>query len=153
MFFPTADIFKELRYDTIDAIANIAKEESYDKGAVLYRHGDEVNHFYILQEGKIKLTAGEPVPKYYIVENLGEAFCWSSVAGNSIATADVECLAPTKVWKMESQRLIEILENHPTSGLRFFRRLAEALGQRFVNCCIQGVRPPEAIEDQIDLVV
>jgi hypothetical protein len=52
-------------------------------------------------------------------------------------------MVPSKVWKIESKELLEVLESDPSSGMRFFRRLAEALGQRFINCCIMGAESPE----------
>jgi CRP-like cAMP-binding protein len=55
-------MFKDLRQETINDISEIAVQESYDNGAQLFAKGDPANYFYILMEGRVKLTIGEKNP-------------------------------------------------------------------------------------------
>jgi len=133
MFLPKSDVFKDLAQAAVNEISEAAVTESYDEGAVICNPGDPMNHFYILEEGRVRLAIGKEVTKDYVVKNLGEGFGWSSVVGNRRCTARIECLAPTTVLKIENEALLEIFDRHPDSGMAFFRILAGMLGQRLVD--------------------
>jgi CRP-like cAMP-binding protein len=133
MFLPKTDIFKELTQDAVNAISEIAVEESYDRGAVLFSSKDPANHFYILVKGSVQLSIGEESPKEYIVRNLGEAFGWSSVVGNDSYTAAAQCLVPSKVLKINKSDLEKVFDAHERSGRKFYRSLAKQLGQRLMD--------------------
>jgi CRP-like cAMP-binding protein len=133
MFLPQSQIFKDIRQEAVNDISEIAIEETYDAGTTLFRHGEAANHFFILVEGRVRLVIGKETKMDYIVENLGEAFGWSSIVGNELYTADAECLAPTKCLKIEKNALEQVFDNHARSGRAFYKRLAAALGQRLVD--------------------
>ena len=133
MFVPKGDVFKDLRRETVDEISDIAIEESYDKGAVLFSRGDPANHFYILVNGSVRLRIGQQATIDYVVGNLGEAFGWSSVVDRECYTASAECLAPTKLMKINKDSLQLIFDRHPDSGTVFYKRLAQEIGTRLID--------------------
>lgn len=133
MFVPKTDVFKDLRRETVDEISDIALEESFDKGTVLFSRGDPASHFYILVDGSVRLRIGQQSTIDYVVGNLGEAFGWSSVVDRDAYTASAECLEPTKLMKIDKVRLQEIFDKHPDSGTVFYKRLAQAIGTRLID--------------------
>ena len=133
MFLPKSDVFKDLTQEAINEISEIAREESYGQGTKLFAKNDPASHFYILVEGRVKVTIGERKTTEYVVKNLGEAFGWSSVVGNDRYTAEAQCIAPTKVLKIGKADLERVFDEHERSGRKFYMRLARALGQRLMD--------------------
>ncbi len=133
MFLPKIDVFKDLRQETINEISEIAVEESYGKGTVLFSVGDPAQFFYILVEGNVELTVGDGATSHYAVNRIGESFGWSSVVGRGGYSARAQCTAPSKILKIRSSDLEKVFDAHARSGRVFYRRLAEALGQRWVD--------------------
>jgi len=133
MFFHEADLFKGMSQEVIKEIDNIMIEESCEGGASLFREGDPASNFYILGDGKVKLTIGEEGYMTHVVSNPGEAFGWSSLVEDGFYTASAECSLPTKVLRVEKEELDKIFERHPVSGLSFFKRMAGVVGKRLIN--------------------
>lgn len=133
MFLPKSDVFKDLRQEAINDISEIAVEESYDAGTVLFSASDPATAFYILVAGRVGLSIGDAATTHYTVSRIGESFGWSSVVGRPVYSARAECLEPTKLMKIDSRELERVFESHEASGHQFFRRLAGALGERWVE--------------------
>jgi CRP/FNR family transcriptional regulator, cyclic AMP receptor protein len=133
MFLPKSNVFKDLNHEAINDISEVAHEETYQQGTVLFAAKDPANHFYILVEGSVKLTIGEENRKEYLVKNLGETFGWSSVVGNRFYTAQAECLIPTTLLKIAKSDLEKVFDTYEESGRRFFQSLAKALGHRLID--------------------
>ncbi|UCG11188.1 MAG: cyclic nucleotide-binding domain-containing protein [Deltaproteobacteria bacterium] len=136
MFIERADLLKGMSREFVNEIKAIMFEESHPKGAFLFKEGDPANNFYILQEGGVKLTIGEQGHIVQIASNAGEAFGWSSLVGREAYTASAECLIPTRLMKIEKEKLNWILEGYPADGMSFFKGLARILGQRLLNSYI-----------------
>jgi CRP-like cAMP-binding protein len=133
MFLPKSDIFKQLGHAAVDEISQIASEEIYGEGAILFEPGDPLSHFFILVEGELEVSIGKFVPKKYTVNNLGEFVAWCSLVGIDRCVARIRCSAPTKVLKIEKRNLDRILDAHPRSGLAFYRHLAGDIARQFVT--------------------
>ncbi|MCA1960495.1 MAG: cyclic nucleotide-binding domain-containing protein [Desulfomonile sp.] len=133
MFFQEADLFKGLSQETMTEISRIMVEEDYDKGAVLFTENDPANYFFVLMEGRVRLVVGTHGGIDYTLSNSGEAFGWSSLVDRDFYTARAECVAPTKVIKIEKEKLGKILDKHPESGLLIYKRLAAVVGQRLIR--------------------
>jgi CRP-like cAMP-binding protein len=108
-------------------------EASYHKGDFVIKEGDPAKHFFILQEGEIRLSVGEKGRISQMICDSGEAFGWSSLVDRSTYTASAECLAPTKLFKIEKEKLDGIFTRDPASGMIFFKRLAGIIGGRLIN--------------------
>jgi CRP-like cAMP-binding protein len=133
MIIQESDLFKGLSPEIINEIANIMTEESYHKGDFIFTAESPAEHFYILEEGQIRLNVGEEGRITHVVNHPGEAFGWSSLVDHETYTASAECMAPTKVIRIERKKLNAAFEKDPTSGMIFFRRLAEIVGQRLIH--------------------
>jgi len=133
MFLPKSDIFKDIRQEAVNEISEIAFEEQHKKGAVLFREGDAARYLYVLVEGKVLLTMEDAATRHFVAGKIGELFGWSSAVGRDCYSATAECLAPTTVMKVDRVDLERVLDEHPRSGKVFYRLLAEALGQRWID--------------------
>jgi CRP-like cAMP-binding protein len=128
-----SDLFKELSRETTSEIAKILVEEPFDKGTVLFKEGDPAHHFYVLMEGRVRLIVGKQGEIDYTVSNSGEAFGRSSLVDRDVYTARAECMSRSSIIKIEQEKLNHILAKHPEDGLKLYRRLAGALGQRLIH--------------------
>jgi CRP-like cAMP-binding protein len=133
MFIPKIDLFKDLRQEAIDDISNIAVEESYDKGTILFSPGRPATHFYILVDGKVRLGVGKEAAMNYVVERLGEAFGWSSLVDREAYSAEAQCVEPSRCLKIQKDSLERVFDAHERSGRKFYKRLAAELGQRLID--------------------
>ena len=112
---------------------DITVKESHEGGDFLFHQGDNAHHFYILIKGYVKLSIGDIGHVIHIVDHPGNAFGWSSLVGRDAYTASAECKVPTKVLKIDVEKLQKVFEKHPQSGLVFFKRLAGTLGKRLLQ--------------------
>jgi CRP-like cAMP-binding protein len=133
MFIRESEMFKELAPAIVNEIAQVMVEESHDPGETLFTDKDDATCFYILVDGRVRLAIGEDEKIDYTVSKEGEVFGWSGMLDRQKYTATAECVAPTKLLRIDTEALNEILEKDPKSGAMFFRRVAGAIFQRLVD--------------------
>lgn len=117
-----------------------AKQMSCHEGQVLFRKGAATHHFYTLIQGELRLTIGVDEQHIYTVRHSGDIFGWSSLVGGSTYSATAVCTKPSEILRFDRDKLVELLDRHPDSGLLFFKKLAEMLGKRLLESyrIIQG---------------
>jgi CRP-like cAMP-binding protein len=133
MFVHQTNLFKEMSMLFIEELNKITVTVNYNKGDFIFRVGEPAHNFYILLQGRVRMTIGENRHTITIANNPGEAFGWSCLVGFDSYTAFAECLVPCTLAKIEKKKLLGLLEKDPASGMLFFRRLAAAIGQRLVG--------------------
>ena len=130
MFIQKSKLFRGMDQKVLKEIDKIMTNESCAEGTVLFERGTSANNLYILREGSIELTIGGKGHVTYVVRKQGEAFGWSSLVNQHVYTASAICSTPTKLIRIPSDKLNNIFERNPTSGLIFFRHLAEIISKR-----------------------
>ncbi len=130
MFTQKSKLFRGMDQEVLREIDKIIINMSCTEGTVLFERGTTANNLYILRQGSIELTIGSNGHVTYVVKNHGEAFGWSSLVNQHFYTASAICSSPTKLIRIPSDKLNDIFESHPASGLIFFRRLAEIISKR-----------------------
>ena len=133
MIIQKADLFKELSTEFLNAFDEIKAEEFHGQGAYVFKEGDPADCFFLLGEGRVRLSIGEKGHIIYTINNPGEVFGWSSLVEHDVYTASAECTLPSKLVKVEKARMNKLLEKHQADGLIFFRRLAGIIGQRLMS--------------------
>ena len=133
MFIQQTDLFRGMDKDFVKKTYDLTVKDSFKEGDVLFSEGDDATHFYILLKGRVRLGTRDTGQVVHTVSRPGEAFGWSSLVGRDAYSASAECLESTKLLRIDRGDFQEILENDPTNGLSFFRRLAGALGERLIN--------------------
>jgi CRP-like cAMP-binding protein len=133
MYIKQSELFMGTSMDFVKKFMDISEMSSHKKGEILFRENDPANFFFILLNGRVKLSAGQPKQVVYNAERNGEAFGWSSLIGRVVYSASAECLEPTKLLKTDSKKLSRILEEDADNGIIFFKRLAASLGNRLIE--------------------
>lgn len=133
MYIKQSELLKGMSMDFVKKFMDMSQMISHDKGDILFREKDQANYFYILLNGRVKLSIGESDKMVYDAKENGEAFGWSSLIGSDHYSASAECIEPTKLLKTDSTRLRDVLEKDPTNGSIFFKQLAVTLGNRLIE--------------------
>lgn len=133
MYIKHFDILRGMDRDFVKEFLEIPKKEINGGGILLFREGEKAGYFYILIKGRVKLSIGDTGHVVHIVDHPGEAFGWSSLLEARNYSASSECRAPTKVLKFDGEKLKELYDKYPESGLVFFKRLSEILGNRLLQ--------------------
>ena len=133
MLIDQADLLWGMDMLFVREFMGISASVHFEKGDVVFREGDPADYFYTLIEGKVRLSIGEPPKEVYTVDRAGEAFGWSSLVDRNYYSAAAECTEPTRCSKLEGKKLETLLQNHPESGLVFYKKLAGILGHRLVQ--------------------
>jgi CRP-like cAMP-binding protein len=149
MFIQEAELFKGLTQDFMNELSKILVEESYGGGTVLFEEGDPAGFLYVLAEGRVRLAIGQQAEIEYSITNPGDAFGWSSLVARATYTARAECVAPSRLIRIEKEQLNKVLTRHPGDAMEFFKRLAAAIGHRLIvvyNAFLesQGAERPES---------
>jgi len=133
MYIKQSALFKGTSMDFVKKFMDISEMSSHQKGEVLFREKDPAKFFFILLNGCVELSLGEPKRAVYNATRNGEAFGWSSLIGGDAYSASAECIEPTKLLKTSSEKLSGVLEADPDNGIIFFKQLAATLGNRLLE--------------------
>lgn len=141
-------LFQGVAEVTRERILESAREESFSEGDFMFRQGESARHFFILGDGRVRLTLGQGALQAYMASTPSELIGWSSLVENEVYTASAECLVPVKVLRIDKQRLDEILLQDPASGMVFYKNLAAIIGRRLVKSyqatlSVHGYREPQ----------
>ena len=133
MYIKQSELFTGISMDFVKNFMDISEMSSHKKNEVLFRENDPARYFFILLNGRVRLSIGEPQQVVYNAERNGEAFGWSSLTGGGVYSASAECLEPTKLLKTDSDELSRILKEDAENGIIFFKHLAATLGKRLIE--------------------
>ena len=133
MYIKQSDLLLGTSMDFVKKIIDISRMISHEKGDVLFRENDRARYFYILLNGRVKLSVGEVDQIVYDVAQNGEVFGWSSLIGREVYSASAECVEPTKLLVTDRNKLGRVLEEDPANGIIFMKHLAATLGNRLLE--------------------
>jgi len=133
MIIERAELFSDLSVELINDIKTFVSEESFDKGAILFRQDDPADYFFILMEGRVELVIGTQGQIDYTVSHPGEIFGLSSMVERERYSADAKCTAPTKVAKIDKKKLTQLLEKYPSDAILFYKHLSQIIMRRLVT--------------------
>lgn len=133
MIINETDLFKEIRFEVMEEIADISSAESCAKDTVLFEKGENADCLYVLEQGSINLVVKNGGSIVYNLTEPGEVFGWSSLVEPGVYTAAAVCAEDTKVVKLQKQKLDKLFELHPDAGLKVLRRLGGVFSKRLSN--------------------
>ena len=133
MYIKQSDLLLGTSMDFVKKIMDISRMISHEKGDVLFQENDQARYFYILLNGRVKLSVGKGGQVVYDVTQNGEAFGWSSLIGRDVYSASAKCVEPTKLLVTDRKNLGKVLEEDPANGIIFMKHLAATLGNRLLE--------------------
>src|SRR5207248_6537362 len=126
------EIFNGIERSTLDALASLARSETFPSGTVLYRPGDAAEDFFVLDEGRVEFLIGRgerTAPGGFMLKK-GEVFGWAALLDgypNRIASA--RCLERSSLLRINGKSALAVLEKDPSAGFVVMRRLAALIAR------------------------
>lgn len=133
MLIDQTDLGRGMSWEFTSELYAVTITESFTEGDFLFREGDRAESFYVLLEGRIRLSMGKTGQVVYMVERPGEAFGWSSLVGREVYSASAECVLAAKCFRIAKEAFEKVLEKKTADGVIFFKRLAGILGERLIK--------------------
>lgn len=125
-----AELFADMADPTLDKLNALARTETFEEGATVYKPGDAAADFYILESGRINFAIGRgdrTSPAGFILRK-GELFGWAALLENMpqrIATAT--CVEKSTVLCLDGKATLAILDADPKAGFLVMRRLSSLI--------------------------
>jgi len=126
------ELFNGLAPSILEKLAQLARREAHDAGAMLYRPGDPAEDFYVLDAGRVEFLVGRgerTAPGGFMLKK-GEVFGWAALLDgypNRIASA--RCLEASSVLRINGKAALAVLEQDPGAGFVVMRRLAALIAR------------------------
>jgi len=134
-FLRSAPLFSALSDADADALAALAREESYPKGRFIFREREPSGKLYLVVAGVVEISkaspAGERPASLARLERgdiLGEVSAFDGGPRSTSAAAAVTPESRVAVWDMED--IHAFMSARPTAAAEILRRLVKILGER-----------------------
>jgi toluene monooxygenase system ferredoxin subunit len=126
------ELFNGLDSSILEKLAALARRESHEAGAVLYRPGDPAEDFFVLDTGRVEFRVGRgdrAAPGGFMLKK-GEVFGWAALLdGTPARIASARCLEASSLLRINGKSALRVLESDPSSGLVVMRRLAALIAR------------------------
>ena len=126
------EIFNGVAPETLDALAGLARKETFPPGALLYRPGDSAEDFFVLDSGRVEFLIGRgerTAPAGFMLKK-GEVFGWAALLeGHPVRIASARCLEESRLLRINGKAALRLLERDPAAGFSVLRRLAELIAR------------------------
>jgi toluene monooxygenase system ferredoxin subunit len=134
------ELFNGLDSSILEKLAALARRESHEAGAVLYRPGDPAEDLFVLDSGRVEFRVGRgdrAAPGGFML-NKGEVFGWAALLeGYPARIASARCLEASSLLRINGKSALRVLEGDPAAGFMVMRRLAALIARYLAS---SGVR-------------
>jgi CRP-like cAMP-binding protein len=139
------DLFENLNEDELKAVADLAHEENFEEGEVIFQEGTEARRVYLLLEGRVALRFRlplKPPSRETTIDTMskGEAFGWSALVRPHRLTATAICSEPAKCLAFEREDLQRLFEENNQIGYVIMVQLSAVIASRLRDVRLQLIR-------------
>jgi HEAT repeat protein len=133
LFLKSAPLFAALDSEELAALAEVAFQQEYEKGAMLFEHNRVPKHLYLIVRGRVEVFYRiEDRERLVAVlgegENLGEMALLEEEARPR--SASVRAVEPTLVLKIDRDNFRELILERPQMAFAIFKILVQRLRHR-----------------------
>lgn len=127
-------LFRGLRPEQCQTLANIAIERTYAKGQNIFVEGADAAGFYVLVSGRVKVYKLSPEGKEQILHVIEphDAFGEAAVFAGHRFPAHADAMEASKTLFFPRHAFLAIVERHPSLALNMLAYLSRRL-HRFAN--------------------
>jgi CRP/FNR family transcriptional regulator, cyclic AMP receptor protein len=131
-FVSECDFFSGLAPELIDFLAEHARAKRLEAGQVLFRHGDDARHFYVIAEGSVsvEVAALEGPPLELQVLEPGAVLGWSWLIAPYKWSFQARATAPTDVVEFDGTAILARCDADPMFGYELMKRFSALMSER-----------------------
>lgn len=124
--------FSGLRLKHLRILAECAKKATFGPEETLFREGEPANQFYLIQKGRLVLTAGEPAQSWKIIDTLGpgDVMGWSWMFPPFRWHFTARTVEPVVAIELNAGHLLEAAETDHDFGYELMKRVAQLVIHR-----------------------
>ena len=134
------EIFNGVAAETLDALAELARSETFPQGALLYRPGDSAEDFFVLDSGRVEFLigrGGRTAPAGFMLKK-GEVFGWAALLdGYPVRIASARCLEESRLLRINGKAALRVLDRDPAAGFIVMRRLSALIARYLASSGVQ----------------
>jgi CRP-like cAMP-binding protein len=123
----------------LSLLVSCAANVRFQAGQMLFSHGEEANHFYLIRDGKVAVEIHSPTRGSLMVQTLlpGEVLGWSWLIPPYRWRFDARALEPIRVLALDGKCLRAKCEQDHDLGYELFKRLSQIMTQRLEAALLQ----------------
>jgi CRP/FNR family transcriptional regulator, nitrogen oxide reductase regulator len=129
LIFKQSPIFATLNEDEVHELSALAKEKRLVQNETIFWEGDASDCFYIVAEGKVKVTKLASTGKEIILSFFGpgEMFGEVAVFENKPYPASAQAISETRLISIKKSDFLDLLMKHPSVSLKIISILSGRL--------------------------
>ncbi|NUZ04401.1 Crp/Fnr family transcriptional regulator [Piscinibacter koreensis] len=106
-----------------------------DAGDVLIKQGDVDRTMFLLEHGSMLVSVGSGAPpgRRIAILRAGSLAGEPALFGNHTRVADVEAMAPCRVWALRPHRLDDLMSDEPAIAKELLRAASVVMAVRLVS--------------------
>jgi CRP/FNR family transcriptional regulator len=126
-----APLFAALPEEDLRPLASLAVPRRYGRKEMVFREGDEVEGFYVVASGKVKVFKLSEEGKEQVLHVLepGQSFAEATLFEGGFYPAHAETLTETEMILLPKRPFLEALEKRPKVAIRMLGSLSRWLKQ------------------------
>lgn len=127
------------------ALARTGVSRRFDAGAVIFSAGEPGDGFYVLESGRVKISAavGSGEPRQLALIEAGDFFGEMAVLDDAPRSATATADTDVTVAFVDRERLLDLLQSHPSLALNLIREFSSrmrALNRKYLDEVIHAER-------------
>lgn len=124
-FLRDIPMFSELQEDTLQKIYDSGYVKSYKKNEIIFSEEEAGNSMFFIVEGKVKVLRSDEDKEVIIsMLNAGEFFGEISILDGMGRSATVSAVENSKIFILQRNEFLELLNNHPEVSISLLRELS-----------------------------
>jgi CRP-like cAMP-binding protein len=125
-------LIEDFSEDHLEILKPIIEDVRYPADQVIFYQGAEADYLYFVLDGKVSIRfKPEDGPVLTVSEvDQGGVFGWSSALGSRSYTSSAICLEKSLLIRLEGEKLKNLCQEYPETGILILNRLAGVIAQR-----------------------
>jgi CRP-like cAMP-binding protein len=118
--------------DQIKIFRPLIEDVRYETDQIIFEQGDRADYLYFVLEGKVSIQFNPDDGPVLCVSEVdqGGVFGWSAALGSEHYTSSAICEEGGIFVRMEGEKLKNLCQEHPETGILLLDRLAGVIAQR-----------------------
>lgn len=124
-------IFKEFSDEELSEVEGLLRERKYRRGTIIFNENDPADYFYVIREGRIKISKLSKDGRELIIGIFGENGIFGDVPvfDGGPYPASAAAMTDATIWAISREEFEALVKKHPEISLKLIRVLGRRLRQ------------------------